>query len=493
MNNKSVAVIGGGLGGLSAAITLRQAGFNVSLYEKNHHFGGKLNRLSQDGFGFDLGPSILTMPYIFENLFKGSQRRMEDYVEIIELPLQWRCFFPSGHIYDLYKDLETMQANNEHLTVKDINEYRNFLAYAERIHELTKDSYFDQGIDTKLKLIKHHGLIKAIKGFDYFSTMQQAINRYISNEEFRDMIGYFIKYVGSSSYDAPAVLNMMSHMQYEQGEWYVPGGMHLLAEGILKLAEEIGVKLYTDSEIVKLETEGQRVVAMEIADGERITADYFVSNMEVIPLYEKLVDPPHNLAALRKKFEPASSGLVLHIGVNKEYPQLQHHNFFFSNDARKNFERVFHEKKLPIDPTIYVVNTNKTDKKQAPAGHENIKILPHIPYIQHKPFTEREYQELKESVLVKLEKMGLKDLRRHIVTEDMWTPHDIEDMYLSDRGAIYGTLSDRKSNNGFKHRKHSEHFDNLYFVGGTVNPGGGMPMVTLSGQQVGRIIKEQEQ
>ncbi|MDU0451605.1 phytoene desaturase family protein [Staphylococcus chromogenes] len=493
MNNKTVVVIGGGLGGLSAAITLRQAGFNVSLYEKNRHFGGKLNRLTQDGFGFDLGPSILTMPYIFENLFKSSHKRMEDYVDIIELPLQWRCFFPSGHIYDLYKDLEAMQENNEHLTAKDINEYRNFLAYAGRIHELTKDSYFDQGIDTKLKLIKHHGPIKAIKGFDYFSTMQQAINRYISNEEFRDIIGYFIKYVGSSSYDAPAVLNMMSHMQYQQGEWYVPGGMHLLGEAIVKLAEEIGVKLHLDSEIVKLEIEGKRIVAMELVDGKRITADYFVSNMEVIPLYEKLVNPPKNLASLKKKFEPASSGLVLHIGVNKEYPQLQHHNFFFSNNSKKNFERVFNEKKLPIDPTIYVVNTNKTDKAQAPVGHENIKILPHIPYIQDKPFTKKQYQELRENVLVKLENMGLEDLRRHIVTEDMWTPHDIEDMYLSDRGAIYGTLSNRKSNNGFKHRKHSEHFDNLYFVGGTVNPGGGMPMVTLSGQQVGRMIKEQEQ
>ncbi|KAA1039594.1 phytoene desaturase [Macrococcus equipercicus] len=490
---KKVVVIGGGLGGISAAVTLVQQGFSVALYEKNDHIGGKLNRLEQDGFGFDLGPSILTMPYIFEELFQKSGRNMADYVNIVRLPLEWRAFFPSGHTYNLYGDLNVMTDNNPYLTAEDMKDYERFLKYAGKIDALTQDSYFARGIDKKLPLIKHHGPLTALKGFDYFSTMQQAINRYISNPEFRDMLGYFIKYVGSSSYDAPAVLNMMIHMQHEQGAWYVPGGMHKLALAITQLAREIGVEIHTGIEVVHMNQREDAIDSIVLSDGSVVTADYFVSNMEVIPLYERLLDnPPKHINKLKKKFEPTSSGLVMHIGVNKEYPQLAHHNFFFSNDSKRNYSQVFHDKVLPDDPTIYLVNTNKTDPSQAPAGHENIKILPHIPHLQDKDFTAQDYAQLRERVLIKLEKMGLTDLRQHIITEDLWLPADIERTYGSDRGAIYGTLSDRRKNNGFKHPKHSDYFQNLYFAGGTVNPGGGMPMVTLSGQQVAKMITERE-
>src|SRR5699024_3881364 len=143
--------------------------------------------------------------------------------------------------------------------------------------------------------------------------------------------------------------------------------------------------------------------------------------------------------------------------------------------------------------TIYLVNVNKTDETQTIPGHENIKILPHIPYIPDKPFTKEEYDALEERVLIKLERMGLTDLRKRTVVKDRWLPEDIERNYYSHRGAIYGTVSNRKKNRGFKHSKESEKYENLYFVGGTVNPGGGMPMVTLSGQQVSDKIYKKEQ
>lgn len=154
---------------------------------------------------------------------------------------------------------------------------------------------------------------------------------------------------------------------------------------------------------------------------------------------------------------------------------------------------MFHKHQLPEDPTIYLVNVNKTDPTQTIPGHENIKILPHIPYIPDKPFTAEEYKAFEERVLIKLEHMGLTDLKKRIVTKDIWIPEDIQKMYYSHRGAIYGTVSNRKDNKGFKHAKESERYNNLYFVGGTVNPGPGMPMVTLSGQQVHDKIMQKEQ
>ena len=494
LNQKQVIVIGGGLGGLSAAISLRQKGYDVALYEQNNHLGGKLNRLEQDGFGFDLGPSILTMPHIFETLFERSGKKMRDYVQIERLNHQWRGFFPGGNVLDLYENLQDMQEKNPLLTEKDIEEYQNLLNYSRELYEVTEEGYFSKNLETTKQVMKHHGIIQSLRKFDLFSTMFDGIDKRISNPQFRDMLSYIIKYVGSSAYDAPAVLNMMIYMQHAQGLWYVPGGMHHLGDALAKLAEEIGVKFHLGEKIVKLETVDETITGAFLENGEKLTADYYVSNMEVIPTYQKLLgEGKDKLDKLKKKFEPASSGLVLHLGVKNNYPQLAHHNFFFSDQMKEQMNAIFHERKLPEDPVIYLVNANKTDPAQAQPCHENLKVLPHIPHIQEQPFTAQEYDDFAERVLIKLEKMGLTNLRDSIVTRDMWTPHDIERTYASDRGAIYGTVSNKKMNKGFKHPKQTNKYQNLYFVGGTVNPGGGMPMVTLSGQQVADQLANRDQ
>ncbi|WP_214630887.1 phytoene desaturase family protein [Paenibacillus agaridevorans] len=491
---KSVAIIGGGLGGLSAAISLSQSGYEVKLFEKNHHLGGKLNRLEQDGFGFDLGPSILTMPHIFEKLFTSSRRTMADYITIQKVEHEWRSFFPDGTIIDLYGDLDRMAESNECLDDEAMEEYKRFLDYAGRIYRITERGYFGKGLDTFADILKEHGLLGSMREFDFFSTMHGAIRKRISHPKLRDMLAYFIKYVGSSPYDAPAVLNMMIYMQHTQGLWYVPGGMHRIAAGMVKLAKELGVKLHTGKKVEKLVAIESGQIDHLVLEGDTIVrADYFVSNMEVIPAYEQLLnEEPAFIRKLEKRFEPSSSGLVLHLGVAGSYPHLAHHNFFFSERLQEQMDKVFRRYELPDDPTIYVVNANKTDSAQAPPGHENLKILPHIPYIQDQPFSREDYDSLRERVLIKLEHMGLTDLRQRIVTEDMWTPNDIETAYGSHRGAIYGTVSSRARNYGFKHPKHSSRYGNLYFVGGTVNPGAGMPMVTLSGQQVRDLIVKSE-
>ena len=484
MPQKSVLIIGGGLGGLSAAISLAQNGYDVSLYEKNNHIGGKLNRLDQEGFGFDLGPSILTMPKVFEKLFTASGKNMEDYVPIMKLNHQWRSFFPDGNVIDLYEDLKDMQEKNSSLKKRDLKQYKKVLSYSKKLYDMTEKSYF-KGADNPTDIMKYHGMYSVLKNFDLFSTVHQGIDKRISNKQLQEMLSYFVKYVGSSPYDAPAVLNMMIYMQHDQGVWYVQGGMDILANGLERLAEEIGVTIYRGRYITELRNKEGKITGATLEDGTNLSADYYISNMEVIPTYEQLLrEKKSYVKKLKKNFEPSSSGLVMHLGVKKNYPQLAHHNFFFAKNMKRQMRKIFHRHELPDDPVIYLVNVNKTDPDQAPPGYENLKVLPHIPYIQDKPFTPEDYDRFAEQTLIKLEKMGLKDLRENIVTKDVWTPEDIQRVYSSDRGAIYGTLSNRKTNKGFKHPKQSERYDNLYFVGGTVNPGGGMPMVTLSGQQV---------
>lgn len=487
---KKVIVIGGGLGGISAAVSLALDGFQVELFEKNAHIGGKLNLLQADGFSFDLGPSILTMPHIFERLFSRAGKRMADYVETVEPHPHWRNFFEDGTVIDLHPTPEETVHESAVLMAEDAAQLRRFLAYSKRLYEATERGYFDRGLDTLWSMVRFHGVLHAIRDFDIFSTVDKGVRRHVENRYLRDILNFFVKYVGSSPYDAPALLNLLFYVQCDFGLWYVRGGLFNLAKALARLLQEVGVSVSTSSEVVELSAREGNVIAARLKDGRTVQGDLFVCNMEVIPAYRRLLNESRSFLRRYDKYEPACSGLVLHLGVKGEYPQLAHHNFFYSRDPEAHFASVFHQKVLPEDPTLYVVAPARTDKTQAPEGCENIKVLPHIPHLQDPPFSAEEYARLRDRVLEKLERMGLRDLRKRTIVEDMWTPEDIERRYCSNRGAIYGVVSDRKANLGFKAPKRSEKYRNLYFVGGSVNPGGGMPMAVLSGQQVHDKILE---
>jgi diapolycopene oxygenase len=326
---------------------------------------------------------------------------------------------------------------------------------------------------------------RSLQNFDVFRSMDQGVRRFISNPKLVEILNYFIKYVGSSPYDSPALMNLLPHIQAEYGLWYVKGGMYGMAQAMERLAIELGVNIRLNSEVTAIEQQNQKATAVKLQDGSVLAADIVVSNMEVIPAMQQLLNSPAKALKKMQRFEPSCSGLVLHLGVNRIYPQLAHHNFFYSDKPEQHFDAVFHKHTLSEDPTIYLVAPVKTDPSQAPEGCEIIKILPHIPHLDpEKPLSAEDYLALRERVLIKLERMGLTDLRQHIVTEEYWTPLDIQARYYSNLGSIYGVVADRKKNLGFKAPQRSHELSNLYFVGGSVNPGGGMPMVTMSGQLV---------
>jgi len=485
MNKKQhIVVIGAGLGGLSAAISLATEGFSVDLLEKNDKVGGKLNILEKDGFTFDLGPSILTMPHIFQALFDRAGKNMADYINIQTVEPHWRNFFEDGSTLDLSSDPVIMKQELDKLGPNTAKEFEEFLAYSKKLCEITEQGYFEHGLDSFWELLKHYGPVRSLLEFDVFRSMDQGVRRFIKDPKLVDVLNYFIKYVGSSPYDAPALMNLLPYIQFGYGLWYVKGGMYGIAEGLQKLAEELGVNIRVNSEVAEIQHNAGHATAVRLLDGTVIPADIVVSNMEAIPAYKKLLNNEKEAKRLQR-FEPSCSGLVLHLGVDTIYPQLAHHNFFYSDHPREHFNAVFHDNKLSDDPTIYLVAPVKSDPTQAPPGCEIIKILPHIPHLNpEQPLTAEDYAALRERVLIKLERMGLTDLRKHIVCEEYWTPIDIEQRYYSNQGSIYGVVADRFKNLGFKIPQRSKDISNLYFVGGSVNPGGGMPMVTLSGQLV---------
>ena len=487
MSSKKILVIGAGLGGLSAAISLKQAGYEVEVFEKNAQIGGKLNVLTERGYTFDLGPSILTLPHIFERLFERSGKKMSDYFSIRPLRPHWRNFFEDGVTLDLYPEPEKMAAEARKVGEPPGNIER-FLKYSAGLYDLTNEGYFEQGLDNWRDFARHYGPWKFFQ-FDLFRSMHQGVAAHLQTRYFRDIFDFFIKYVGSSAYRAPAFMNSLPTIQFRYDLWYVDGGLYNIALGLRRLMDELGIKISLNAEVSEVRRDGARVTGL-VANGTFHAADIIVSNMEVIPAYEKLLREDKTfIASLERKLEPACSGLVLDLGLDCEYPQLAHHNFFFSGHQREHFQTVFQKRELPDDPTIYLVAASKTDPTVAPAGCDCLKILPHIPYIDDEhPLTREDYLKFKERIIDKLERMGLKDLRKHIVFEHVWTPLDIRAQYNSNKGSIYGVVSDRWKNLAFKAPKQSTLYPNLFFVGGTVNPGGGMPMVVLCGQNVAKKI-----
>jgi diapolycopene oxygenase len=485
---QKVIVVGAGLGGISAAIALATEGFPVAVYEKNPRIGGKLNVAERDGYSFDLGPSIIILPHLFRRLFERAGKEMADYVQLERLEPQWRSFWEDGTVLDLFSDVAQMEAELARLPDGGAG-YFEFLEYSRNLYRFIEENYLERGADGPLEIFNGHNPVKVLKTIDAFASMDDGVGRYVREPHLRNMLDFFVKYVGSSSFDAPAMLNLLPWSQLAYGLFYVRGGMYNLARGYERLMRELGVEIHCDAEVVEITHRDGRVDGVRLADGTRAPADLVVSNMEVVPTYRRLLrDDGLLVKTYERVFEPAASGIVVHLGLDTTYPQLRHHNFFFARDQRLHFEQIHRRKQLPDDPTIYLVCPTRTDPALAPAGRDLIKILPHIPYQQDPPFTADDYQALKERVYDKLERMGLTDLRRHIVVEDMLTPDDLEQMYYSTRGAIYGVVSHRLKNFALKAPKRSPRYRGLYFVGGSVNPGGGTCMVVLCGQKVRDLI-----
>ena len=488
-DSNSALVIGGGLGGFGAASALAARGYSVTLLEKNGHLGGKLNAVTKDGFTFDLGPSALTLPEVFQKVFREAGEDFQSFCPVESLEVHCRNFFEDGTVFDFFSDPEKTGRELEKRHPGTEETLRKYLSYSDHQHQLVRGGYFEQGADNAMGMFRTTGFMNML-GLDMFRTMHAANTSFFGNGKLRDAFDYFIRYAGGSAMDAPGFMNLVPSVLWKDGLWYVKGGMHNLALAFEKLLVKQGVKIRKSCPVVSIETENGKAIGVRTSDGETISCDVVISNMEVIPAYRELLDMNGSwLHALEMKYRPACSGIVLHLGTDKVYPQLAHHNFFYSKDQAAHFHRITREELLPDDPTLHVVAVARTEPGQAPEGCDSIRIIPQIPSLSsERNYSQQDYEDLAVLCIAKLERAGLQDLRKHILIKDMWTPVDIEKNYRSNRGSTYGISPDIRTNYGFKMPKKSRKIENLWFAGGSVNPGGGMAMALLSGYNTARCI-----
>ncbi len=484
-----VGVVGGGLGGLAAACTLAARGHDVVLFEANPWLGGKAAVLESDGFRFDMGPTILTMPSVLRRIYAEAGRRLEDELELVELDPQWRCFFEDGNVLDLRSDVDAMaDAIGRFATADDSRGYREFIDFSDKLREISERYFFWRSVgsirDTfDLKGSFDLSVLSDILSMKPGRTVAGAVRQHVRDPRVAQTLDHFTQYVGSAPDASPAVLCGIATMQTGEGVWYPVGGTRAVPVALEKLARELGVKLRPETPITRITHSDGRVTGVDTASGEHVPLAAVVSNMDSVRTHEELIG---GRAATRFKkrrsYEPACSGVVLYLGLDRAYDHLLHHNFVFSRDAEEEFEEIYRRGQPAADPSCYVCAPARSESAVAPTGGEALYVLVHTPYLRPGHDWSTMLPEYRRVILDKLRRVaGLEDIEDRIVFESALTPQSIHDRYRVLDGAIYGLASHGRFLGAFKPANRSRDLEGLYLAGGAAHPGPGMPMVLMSG------------
>lgn len=496
-----IVVVGGGLAGLSAACTAAARGHSVTLLDKNDWVGGKAAEHKGDGYRFDMGPTILTLPSVLKRVFAEAGRRMEDYLELIPLDPQWRCFFEGptreqNSVLDLVADVSQMRKNLDAFTgsSRSGEGYENFIRMSHQLHRVSDKFFFWRSVGGLSDTMEVGGafslaVLKDVLSLRMGQSVASVVRSYVPDERAAQMMDHFTQYVGSSPLASPAVLCGIAHMQTEEGIWYPVGGTRAVPQALQKLAEELCVDIRTgrDVEMIETETRGgkTRATAVRCVGGERIPCDAVISNCDSVRTYRELLGNIPEAKKFAKQYpdpEPACSGVVLYLGLNRRYEQLLHHNFVFSRDHKEEFDAIYHRGEPAADPTAYVCAPTISEPSVAPPGCEALYILVHTPYLRPHHDWNAMLPKYREVILDKLERTaGMDGLRDAIVYEASLTPQSIHNRYRVLNGAIYGLASHGKFLGAFKPANRRPDIQGLYLAGGAAHPGPGMPMVMMSG------------
>lgn len=507
-------IIGGGLAGLAASVELATRGLKVAVIEKNDHLGGKMNVLSvpysgqgrhgpvEGTFTFDMGPTIITLPQVLRGIIERSGRATEDYIDLIDLDPQWRCFYEDGTVIDLFKDVSRMAAalDKQFPSMSPGDGYKRFIDYSRRMFRLSERVFFYKDVGSAFDLMRSSPmndprLLADVLAMRMHSTMAATAHKHVAEPHLRQLVEHFLQYVGSSPFLAPAILTLIAAAQVDHGCWYPMGGTRQVARSLARIGHEMGVDHINGATVTKINSSGSKATGVTFRDAsgsERtLSARSIISNCDVQRTMTQLLDTPAaqaRQASIAKQYTPACSGVVLYLGLTRQYEHLAHHCFLFSQDSTREFNDIYHKGIPAEDPTLYLAVPSRTDPNQAPPGCESLYVLIHTPY--RRP----EHQWLnadgsagptltayKRVIIDKLKRHGMEDIEKHIVVDRFLTPTQIDQWYNAEGGAIYGLASHGRMVGGFKPRNRSRVLDNLYLAGGSANPGPGVPMVLMSG------------
>ena len=487
---KKAIIIGAGIAGLSLAVRLQSKGIQVSVFEANTYPGGKLTELSKKGYRFDMGLSLFTMPQFVEELFSISNKNINHYFSYKKKETVCHYFYKDGTFFKASSYTDTFSSDAANIFDVKKHTLDNYFKKSKKKYELTSSLFLEKSLH-KISTYLSKDTLKAIfnvRNLDINISLHEYNTSNFDDPKLIQLFDRFATYNGSSPYLTPGIMSMIPHLEQYYGTFFPKGGMHSITESIYKLAQDLGVQFYFNSTVNKIHIENQIAVGISV-NNKDFYGDFIISNSDVVPTYKNLIkDQKPPLKILKQP--RSSSALIFYWGIKKEFPSLDLHNIFFSDNYEKEFTYIFEKKKVYNDPTIYVNITSKENKSDAPKGCENWFVMVNVPSNIGQDW-DTIINEVRKDVLNRLSDSLSVDLEELIEFETVLDPRLIESNTKSYQGALYGASSNNKFAAFLRHPNFSQNISNLYFCGGSVHPGGGIPLCLLSGKIVSELILKQ--
>lgn len=484
----NVSIIGSGIGGLSAAIRLRNKGHDVNVFEKNNIPGGKLSTFKLGEFRFDAGPSLFTMPGLVDELFEICNENPRDYFNYKKKDIHCKYHWDDGTKFIAYSN--KLKFINEIIKKFNVDEdvIRKYLKKAEKKYNLTEKIFLKKSLH-KFSTFTNIETLKALFQINIFQinkTLNQVNTEELKSDYLIQIFNRYATYNGSSPYQTPGMMTLIQHLENNYGTYIPDGGMYEITNSLFKLAKKIGVKFNFNSNVSNINVSNSKIESLTINNKIKHKSDYFISNIDTNYFYNNLFEKKINHPSLKE--ERSSSAIIFYWGMNKVFENLELHNIFFSSNYKEEFKYIFKNKELYDDPTVYINITAKDVKKDAPKNCENWFVMINTPHDNNQNW-ENEIKRLRKSILNKIEKNLKVSIEKNIVEERVYTPKDLEKNTNSYLGSLYGTASNNIFSSFLRHPNFSRKFENLFFCGGSVHPGGGIPLCLLSSKIATDLIE----
>ncbi len=476
---KKAIIIGAGIAGLASALRLKHKGYTVTVFEANTYAGGKLHAINKEGFRFDLGPSLFTMPHLVDELFQLHGVNPRVYFNYSKKEVVCNYFWSDGTTFSVSANREDFIKNASEKFNTSQHILYKYLDRNKEKYDLTADIFLNKSLhrrSTYLSFDTIKSLAQAGK-LHINKTLNTVNKQYFSNPKLVQLFNRYATYNGSSPYATPGIMSMIPHLEMYFGTFYPKGGMHEISQSLYRLAEKVGINFQFNEHVTAINYEQDHVTGVTTSKNT-YAADAVVSNMDVFSTYNHLLKLAKQPTKILKQ-ERSSSALIFYWGINKLFPELDLHNILFSDHYEEEFTDIFKNKSFHDDPTIYINVTSKEDSSDAPANCENWFVMINAPgnFGQEWP---KLIKQARANIISKINRVLHTDIEKLILTEHILDPVNIELQTKSHQGSLYGTSSNSKFAAFLRHPNFSGQFKNLYFCGGSVHPGGGIPLCLLS-------------